>query len=147
MKIYKISQQNSVLEIASRVRKTLVEKHCPVGEEQCLRALCLDASVYLARQMVNNGFNAKVVIGTFYLDDPDVLYDDNEHFMGEEEVDYESGEEASHNPIHYWVEVDGIIVDITADQFNDEVEGYEIPEVVFEGYSENGRYRKLHYLK
>jgi hypothetical protein len=147
VKIYKISKRKSIMEIANLVRSSLVKKHCPAGEEQCLRALCLDASIILAKELRNNGFDARVVMGTFYLDNPDVLYDDDEHFMGEDEIEYEDGEHASHNPLHYWVEVDNMIVDITADQFNYEVDGYEIPEIVFNSYSENTRYEKLSYYK
>jgi hypothetical protein len=33
--------------------------------------------------------------------------------------------------LHFWVVCEGFLVDITADQFNDEIEGEEMSEIVF----------------
>lgn len=140
MKIYKISQSHNdrLFLIAKLVRNKLVKKHCPAGEEQCLRALCLDASIILRDTLIKNGFAAIVVSGTFYIDKPDVEYDKDEDIV----KDYKNAQEASHNPLHYWVEVGGIIVDITADQFNWELNKEQMPEVTIGNYSKLIRYKK-----
>ena len=139
MKIYKTSQKHSLFQIADTIRRKLVKKHCPTGEEQCLRALCFDASVVLKDTLVANGFNAIVIAGTFYIDNPDIEYNENEDIV----KDYKNANEASHNPLHYWVEVNnGIIVDITADQFNWELSEEQMPEIVIGSYLDFPRYTK-----
>jgi len=51
-------------------------------------------------------------------------------------------EEATYTPLHYWVEVNDIIIDITADQFNDELD-YPISPVEIGTYSDLERYTSI----
>jgi hypothetical protein len=128
MKIYKIAQTNKIFEIANLVRSRLLNYHCDSEDEQCLRALCLEASRELRDEYLKNGINAIVVQGTFYVDNP------NENF------DEEYDDETYNNPLHYWVEINGEIIDITADQFNDELDGETMEGITIGGYSELTRY-------
>jgi hypothetical protein len=60
-----------------------------------------------------------VAKGTFTVDNP------NPKIVPEE--DFESGE--AFTPAHYWVEIWNLLVDPTADQFADEVDG-GLPEII-----------------
>lgn len=128
---YKISKASlSVEEIASQVRNSLLR-----DDEETLAALCLPVSRHLAQILINNGYKAaSVVQGTFTVDNPDPsAYDEwdiKDFGSGEEtEEDYEEMEAAKYTPLHYWVQLNNIVVDITADQFNDELDE-PMPEVV-----------------
>lgn len=133
MKIRKFSRFDRLFQLAKFVRDDLIGRHCPAGEEQCLRALCHEASLALCSVLIGNGFPAVVVEGTFRTDLPDFFFD----AYDEDPYDPES---SSRNPLHYWVEVEGIVVDITADQFNTELDGEEIPAVVVGFRSDLPRY-------
>jgi len=106
-----------------------------------LQDVCLDVSKELKQELINNGYDAVVVQGKFEIDYPneqhynelDVDDFENEEYMGKE----------MYTPLHYWVEVDGIIVDITADQFNDELNG-NMPSVVIGNYDDLVRYIPVH---
>ena len=140
MNWYKITQQKKTIQqIAEEVRKNMV--HC--YDDNCLQGICLDVAKELAKELQKNGYKAQVVQGTFTIDEPDSgYYEDWESigFGSEEEF-----EDAIANPMHYWVEVDGIIVDLTAIQFNDELsnELEYMSEIVIGPYMQFPRYKVL----
>jgi len=74
--------------------------------------LCCPASVVLAEFLRKEGFNPKIIKGFFSVD---FATGDLECFE----------EEQGGDARHYWIVCAGYLVDITADQFNDEIEGYE----------------------
>jgi hypothetical protein len=78
-------------EIASEAREFVVRKY---GNPP--HGGCLDASKFLARKLRKLGFNPKIVHGEFF-----------------EKVRLNSWP-------HWWVTVNGLLVDVTADQFDDE---------------------------
>jgi len=85
--------------------------------------LCLELSRALRQALIDVDFNATVIRGEFEVDEPNF-----EHY-GDWDEDEMSA--ALHTPLHYWVEVTGrgeiafqvpVVADITADQFNDELD-------------------------
>lgn len=118
---YKVSKidVNKLTQLATQFRKQMVEYYC--DDDECLRSLCLQVSRKLKEFLILNGFNTAIVVqGVFRVDNPDPsAYSewDTRDFESEEEM-----QEATYTPLHYWVEVNDIIVDITADQFNDELD-------------------------
>jgi hypothetical protein len=125
MKIIKISKK-SIEQIASELRNELTID----PDDDQITAMCLQVSRELKKRLISNGYEAIVVQGVFEVDSPDVAYSemDSDLFESEEEM-----EDAMHHPLHYWVEAfdgnENLIVDITADQFNDELESEEMPPV------------------
>ena len=128
---------DQIRNIAYRVRASLLR-----DDEDSLATMCLPVSRHLAQILINNGYGgAHVVRGTFTIDEPDPSHYedwDADDFIGTEDYeneganeDYEEMEAAKFTPLHYWVMVGNLVIDITADQFNDELEEpYE--EVVVE---------------
>lgn len=117
MNWYKISQENnSVEDIAKRVRSLLVGNNV---DDDVLRDKCLPVSRHLARVLIDNGYNAaNVVQGVFKVDNPSPS--NFEEWGGEDFQDMYT-EDDKYNHLHYWVQLNHIVVDITADQFNDEL--------------------------
>lgn len=135
--------KKSIQTIATEVRANQVK--CYGGDEDCLKATCLPSSRALKAELIKNGYEAMVVQGTFYVENPDPSategWDIND-FKDEEEM-----EDATHNPLHYWVEIIGkenTIVDITADQFNNEIEGETMGPITIGSHSSLGRYTVIH---
>jgi hypothetical protein len=135
---YKIAQSiRSVQDIAHEVRSSLL-----TDDQDTLQSLCLPVSRHLAKILIDNGYSAaNVVQGTFTVDEPDPsAYEDwdVEDFGGDEDM----MEQATYTPLHYWVQINDMVVDITADQFNDELE-YPIEEVVIGGIGSLDRYNVI----
>jgi len=141
MNWYKISKKIiNIKNIANNIRKSQVK--CYGGDDECLKATCLPSSRTLKDALIKNGYDAIVVQGVFRVDNPDPTlteeWDVND-FENEEEM-----EEAKYTPLHYWVEVDNLVVDITADQFNDELEEDLMDPITIGTYSELERYIPIH---
>lgn len=119
---------NKVYEIAKMVRDEIL---CE-GDTDSTHGLCAYCSKELRTALAFHFIEAKIVKGTFAIDSPDPEYYPEE-MEGCEEIYF---------PTHYWVEVDGYIVDITADQFNDEIDDEPMPEVVIGKYEALERYSK-----
>lgn len=137
MNWYKLSQKKNIAVIAQEVQKRLLNYYCDVEDEQCLRKKCLEASRKLRDELIKNGYNAHVVRGTFRVDNPDP------EACSEMDVnDYSEAEmeEAKYNPLHYWVEMGTTIIDITANQFNNELEEEKMPALVIGTYSQWDRH-------
>jgi hypothetical protein len=120
---------NKILKIAKKVRKDIIEIY------DNPKAICLEASRLLKKELEENGFKSDIIMGKFVVDEPlncaDYLeMDDNE----EDNYIYE--------PLHYWIEIEGKILDITADQFQDEIIGDELEEITYIEYSQSDRYIK-----
>lgn len=116
-------------------------KHFLLSEygSKTLQSFCYETSKELAQKLKDNGFNAVVVKGAFNIDNPDEEFYNDWHvedFNSEEEM-----ENAKFWPLHYWVEVDGLIIDMSADQFNGELDE-PMPSIVISSYIEEPRYRK-----
>lgn len=111
-----------ILVVAKRVRTGLINHY----KDDTLMGYCCDASRILQRTLRRKGIKTRVVKGFYKIDDPAAYY-------------------GSDNPldipeaIHFWLEVRGKIVDITATQFWDAVKE-EIPPVVHGEYKALSRY-------
>jgi len=111
-------------------------------DDDSLKALCYDISVDLKNYLIKNGFNVILVQGTFSIDNPDFdNYDewDIDDFENEEDM-----QNAMYNPLHYWIEVDDNIIDLTIKQFQDEVDE-QLPNYYFGKY--NNRYNIVKKIK
>ena len=128
-----------IREIAGRVRAEMV------SEDEPPTARCLECARALVKELQRNKVRARVVSGTFAVDNPDPEnYDEwnPNDFDSEDEM-----EDAKHHPLHYWAEIISrplLIVDISADQFNEELDDeIEHMEPVVAGkYADLSRYRK-----
>ncbi len=109
--------------------------------------MCLPISEALRDELIKNGYtNAMVVQGEFLLDEPNPEYYDNDNYdykndelISEEEI--RKLEEEKYKALHYWVEINGLIVDITASQFNDELTYDVMPPIVIDTYANLERYK------
>lgn len=118
MKWYKIAQNiNQLTQIATQFRKAQVKCY----DDQCLKNLCLPMSRKLKNLLISKGFNTAIVTqGVFKIDKPNpeaIAELDPNDFNNTEDF-----EEAKYTPLHYWVEINNIIIDVTASQFNDELD-------------------------
>jgi len=144
---YKIAQSNplmnKILPIAQSTRASLAD-----ADDDDLKTYCLPASRALSKNLNEQNIRAIVVQGVFRVDFPDSEatsdWDVND-FENEEEM-----EEATYTPLHYWVEVlispnenENLIVDITASQFNDEIDMPQDP-IEIGTYDELTRYTPIH---
>ena len=112
-----------IIKIAERVRKELIEIY------DSPKAVCLEASRMLKKELKQYG--AIIIQGRLKIDEPD---------MENYDLDYE--EDIISDPLHYWVEIEGEILDITADQFQDEVSYDELEKITYGTYEELTRYIK-----
>lgn len=144
---YKIAQSNplisKILPIAQSTRASLAD-----ADDDDLKTYCLPASRALSKKLNEQNIRAIVVQGVFKVDFPDPSASSNwdvNDFENEEEM-----EEATYTPLHYWVEVlispnenKNLIIDITASQFNDEI---DVPQDSIEigTYDELPRYTPIH---
>lgn len=120
------AERREVEQIAEAVRAELG------SHPEDVRAMCFDATKALGSALKAAGFKPTRVQGTFSIDEPDPEVTPDEAF--------ESGE--AYTPIHHWIELDGVIVDVTASQFNDEIED-PMPDVVIGRPRDLGRYRPI----
>jgi len=113
--------QGEITAIATRVRAAEVGAH-GLGEDPPA-AMCLEFSKSLRQALADAGFDAVVIQGQFEVDEPNFEY--------YEDWDGDETDPAMSTPLHYWAEVTGkggepfpepIAADITADQFNDELD-------------------------
>ncbi len=109
---YKLSARLSPLERIAKETRRYILTQIPSLDNECLRA-----SRHLAQVLIDNGYNsANVVKGVFKTDKPDL--EAYEEWKDDVELDDNDSESAKFTAVHYWVQVDGLVVDITASQYN-----------------------------
>jgi hypothetical protein len=112
MNWYKISARLSPLERIAMETRRYILTQIPSLDDECLRA-----SRHLAQVLIDNDYNsANVVKGVFKTDKPDL--EAYEEWKDDVELDDNDAESAKFTAVHYWVQVDGLVVDITASQYN-----------------------------
>ena len=121
------AKKKDIPTIAKAVQDAWIKK---VGDDS-LQAYCFDVSKDLAAVLNKNGYNATAVQGTYTLDDPNMEFSE----------DMDEDDPAVFTPVHHWVDVDGKVLDVTAKQFNDEIDTPN-PDIVYGDYSEFTRYNK-----
>jgi len=100
---------------AARVRRLLLKR---LGVDGAHSGLCGVAALPLCAELRLKGFErCFIVYGYIRLDKPKI------------------------NRPHYWVEIDGFVIDITADQFNAAITGQKFPGVVLAPYQLLPRYK------
>lgn len=135
MSWYKISKNSEQLDqIAYEVREYILTKI----DEDSLASMCLPVSRHLAYVLISKGYAAaNVVKGMFTIDDPDPsAYED---WSVEDFGDEDSMESAQRTPLHYWVQIGNMVIDITGDQFNDELDD-PWPEIFIGDFNAAGVY-------
>lgn len=120
------SDRRKVEQVAEMIRAELG------SDPEDVRAMCFDATKALGSALKAAGFKPTRVQGTFSVDEPDPEVTPAEAF--------ESGE--AYTPIHHWIELGGLIVDVTASQFNDEIED-PMPDIVIGKTRDLRRYRAI----
>jgi hypothetical protein len=106
--------------LAAQVRSEYcLDQDLPFNDPDGVRAACLNVSARMSAILVAEGHtDARVVQGTLAIDDPNPKYyaeDFRDAFGAKNESDL-------YRPLHYWVQIGTLVIDITADQFNDELE-------------------------
>jgi hypothetical protein len=142
-KILKIAQLNNktINQISQEIRNKFVYDY----DDDYLKALCLPVSRELTKELIKNGYNAKVIQGTFLIDTPNFENYDEEDFENYDEEGSDNSDISLTDILHYWVEVDNdIVVDLTASQFNDELEDLnKMPSIFIGSYSQIDRYSPI----
>lgn len=87
---------------------------------------CYEVSTFLFHYLKKLGYKPKLIKGTFLTDLP---YDYREKKEGGE-------------ALHYWIEIEGLILDLTAEQFNDELEDDVMPGILIGTYRDFPQYTK-----
>lgn len=111
--------------IVMQFREELEENWDWSGDRGCFRGMCSSISGELVERLKENGIEAHRVNGR-YLDpsedyEPDMSqWDQEDIWQYNEDIEY--GEIPSAN--HWWVEANGKILDVTADQFHPGEEEY-----------------------
>ena len=106
--------RKTIQQIALEFRKRSVAHY---GDES-LKELCLKISKGLMAEYIKNGYDATVTQGVFKVDNP---HAESVAKINTEGLTEEEKEEVGYTPLHYWVEIGNTIIDITASQFNDEL--------------------------
>lgn len=100
---------------AKAVREFILEKH------GTLEGMCFFASRYLSRMLKLSGIPSKIIEGTLVL------------------IPEKTEDCISHKAYHVWLEIFGAVVDLTADQYSDDLNHF--PEIVITTYEENTNYK------
>jgi hypothetical protein len=117
--------KEKIYRIAKKIREDMENEF-----EGDLTGTCAYSSNYLQIALKEEGIDSIIIEGTFDIDNPDCSELDDEDINNE----------CIYHPPHYWVEVEGYILDITADQFNDELHKETMPDIVFGSYMDLDRY-------
>lgn len=91
-----------VVNVAKEVRASLLRK------ETSTDGCCYDASRSIAQKLLSLGYKPKLVKGFVKLDGAGIFG----------------------KGFHFWIELEGTIIDVTGDQFNTELLEDRIPEIV-----------------
>lgn len=79
---------------------------------------CYESSVVLGKRLEGEGIGTRLVEGFVLLTD-------------------------GHHACHYWLEREGLLIDVTGDQFNCSIQNYHIPEILLTRYRNvKGLYNK-----
>jgi hypothetical protein len=107
-----------LIKATQEVRKAIIRKF---GSIDCR---CLDASTMLRKKLIKQNYPAKIIEGKFKLDIPVPGPHDKPLLT----------------PLHYWVELNNKIIDVTADQFQNAVRE-NLKDVVYGTYQDHPRYK------
>lgn len=129
--------------LAAEVRRKMVT------EDEPPNARCLVCARVLQKALVKAGIKGALVVqGTFNIDIPnEEAYEDWDE---NDFDDQDAMEKAKFFPLHYWVEVPGrprLIVDVTADQFNEELDDDVMDAITVGTYKDYPRYHAVRRLR
>ena len=70
---------------------------------------CYEASIVLGKRLESSGIETRFVEGFVILPE-------------------------GHHACHYWLEREGLLINVTGDQFNGRIQGYHIPDILYTHY-------------
>lgn len=121
------SRLKEIYEIAKKVREQI---QLEIGNKD-LKGFCKYCSNKIRLLLRLKGYRTKLIKGRFMVESPDLVSIDPIYW----------GSEDTYYPPHYWVEIDNLIIDVTADQFNVELDvENHMDEIVIGTYEELPRY-------
>lgn len=128
-------------DVAGQVREQLIRKR--KGAKNPTANRCYEGSLKIYERLQEEGFEPKLVVGKVIVDEPNMdkvwaEYTDDQL----QDMEGEAFCNIMCRPLHYWVEVDGLIIDVTGDQFNDELTTDHVAKVVIDPYEAQPRYIK-----
>jgi len=133
---YKVAvKQQSIQQIAKAVRDIMVGLF---PSNKILKDECKDTSKRLKAELVKNGYNASVIMGTFRVDNPNV----EEEEMDTKGLTEEEIADMKYTPMHFWVEIGYKIIDLTPSQFNEQL-NKKVPDIIIGDYSNLPRYTRI----
>jgi hypothetical protein len=103
-----------ITKVASEVRKYIIDSMITTHGQ------CYEASTCIAEKLQKLGYASRLIQGNVLLD----------------------GEGCFGKGFHYWLEVEDCVIDVTGDQFNEEIGKGKIPAVVVLPYTKLPRYRR-----
>ncbi len=115
-----IAQLDAIRSIALHVRSQFIADGCDVDGR------CVELAEALCSELVRRGYDPKTVRGKFRMDRPYTKW---------------GPQPDPCTAIHEWVEIDGLIVDVTAAQFNDYL-NEAASQILIGTYKELRRYEK-----
>jgi len=98
----------TVADVAHAARQTIEQWATDAGRQQATMTVdtCYQAARYLCSELANAGYSPRLIAGSVRCD------------LADPDAPAHIAVALENMPAHYWVEVDGLVVDITADQFN-----------------------------
>lgn len=154
----KLTEQDwdTIYAVADDVRKKVLAENNGNSANQCY-----EASYQIYNNLTDLDYDPLLIQGRVIVDNPDPSkisppYDQDELDVMiaescEVEVDEAREDDCFYTstycdvlcrPLHYWVELNGYVIDVTGDQFNNELETEEIPAILIEPHSSLPRYYK-----
>lgn len=128
-------------EIAEKVRDQILRKR--KNKKNPTANQCYEASLKVYEDLQTAGLDPILVAGKVIVDEPEMEKIWAEYSDAQlNEMDEDSFCNIMCRPLHYWVEVNGLIIDVTGDQFNNELETDQIGEIVIDPYEAQPRYIK-----
>lgn len=128
-------------DVAEHVREQILRKR--KGKKNPTANQCYEASLKVYEKLQKEGFAPKLIAGKVIVDEPnmDKVWAE---YTDEQISEMPKGDFCNImcRPLHYWIEVDGLIIDATGDQFNDELTTDQIGDVVIDPYEAQPRYIK-----
>lgn len=122
---------NDTLEKVYIIAKEIREQTQLEMGTDCMSGLCKYCSKQIQKILTLEGIRTKLINGSFRIDKPEIIFKSSSYVSGE-----------LFFPSHYWLEFKGFIIDITADQFNNELNKNYMNEIIIGRYSDFPRYKK-----
>jgi hypothetical protein len=119
IRVLLIEQNQTLEQVVQQFREELEREWDWEGDRGCFKGMCSTISGELVERLKENGINASRVNGSYV--EPSEDYEPDMSMWDQEDIDqyYEDKEYGDIPAVnHWWVEAQGKIIDVTADQFH-----------------------------